>query len=98
MFERAAIVGIAWYRREDWDALRALFVDADVLPDTWDAWLSRAREIEQQVGRDGRRAVRAEIRPEAFRTWCADNGHALDAKGRMAFANAAALAEYRKTN
>ena len=35
---KIAVVGMAWYRQEDWPALRELFVDADKLHTKWEDW------------------------------------------------------------
>ena len=95
-FGQVDIVGIGWYRRGDWDALRALFVDRHVLPATYDDWLARAEALERQLEASGKRVVRAEIRPRTFGDWCQRTGRAPDAAARTAWGNEIALAEYRK--
>jgi hypothetical protein len=90
------IVGIAWYRRGDWAELRALFTDADLLPDFFDDWERIARQAEQQAQRAGKTVVRAEIRPRHFAEWCRATGRQPDAKARMDWANERAVAEHRK--
>ena len=37
------VIGLPWYRREDYATLVMLFSDADKLPGTYDAWLARAQ-------------------------------------------------------
>lgn len=85
-------VGIAWFTRETYDDCMSLFEDSDQLPDTYDDWLIRAKQAEEQVARQGMKIVRAIIDPKTFPAWCAANGFAnIDKQARMAFGNAKAL-------
>ncbi|MEK6259230.1 MAG: hypothetical protein AABP62_11495 [Planctomycetota bacterium] len=81
------LTGIGWYRRGDYEALRAIFTDGHVLPPTFDEWLERAKDVEKQAKRQGMRTVRAYIDPTEFPKWCADRGLNLDKDGRAAFGN-----------
>lgn len=44
--ETTAVIGVAWYRINQWQRLRAVSIDADNLEDTYEEWL---REAEQKV-------------------------------------------------
>jgi hypothetical protein len=89
-------VGIPWYRREDWDALLALFVDAErLLPATYNKWLRRAEQAEKEFKRQGTIAERVYIDPIEFSLWCVDRGTDLDAAARMNFAAEAVDRKYR---
>ena len=89
-------LGIPWYRREDWDALLALFVDAErLLPATYDKWLRRAEQAEKEFKRQGTIAERVYIDPIEFSLWCVDRGTDLDAAARMNFAAEAVDRKYR---
>lgn len=90
------LVGIGWYRRGDWPALRALFPDRHLLPELYDDWLVRAEALERQVQASGKRVVRAEIRPASFAAWCTAHGHRPDAAGRSAWGAEAALSAHDK--
>ena len=91
-------VGMPWYRREDWPALRALFVDADQLHAKWEDWQRAAITGEYQLRQSGKRVVRAEIRPEAFAAWCAKLGIVADGTARNRWASDAAYRESRQQN
>lgn len=95
-FDGIAVVGIAWYRRGDWDELRALFTDSHTLPKTFDDWERIARATEQQVQQSGKTVVRAEIRPRHFADWCRRTGRQPDSRARMDWANERAIAEQAK--
>jgi hypothetical protein len=84
-----------WYRREDWDALRALFIDAAKLPATYDQWLRKAEHAEKQFKRQGSLTGRVYLDPIEFSLWCVDRGTDLDAAARMNFASEAVARKYR---
>jgi len=91
-------VGISWFRPETYDACMSIFSDANDLPDTYEDWLIRAKQAEEQVTRQGMKVVRVDIDPETFPKWCAANGYAnIDKHARMFFGNAKAL-EWLKAN
>jgi hypothetical protein len=88
-------IGIPWYRREDWDALLALVIDAAKLPATYDKWLRKAEHAEKQFKRQGTIAERVYLDPIEFSLWCVDRGTDLDAAARMNFAAEAVDPKYR---
>ena len=88
------IAGLAWYKREHYKELLTIFEDADKLPLTYDKWLGKATAAEKGFKLRGIKVVRAYINPQDFPEWCRAEGHNVDAKARMKFAN---LAAYRST-
>jgi hypothetical protein len=88
-------IGIPWYRREDWDALLALVIDAAKLPATYDKWLRKAEHAEKQFKRHGAITERVNLDPIEFSLWCVDRGTDLDAAARMNFAAEAVDRKYR---
>lgn len=81
-------VGIAWYRREDYDRVRAISDDAHTFPDTFDDWEKRAEEGRKEMLKHGYVVIKAYIDPDTFPAWCRAHGHKVDSKARMAFASA----------
>ncbi len=80
-------VGIPWYRREEFQELRALFADGHKLHETFDEWLVSAERLEAHLRRSGQPVVRAELRPAAFVAWCGQRGLRLDAHARSEYAS-----------
>ncbi len=87
---RIEILGIPWFRREDWPALRA--PDRDDLHAKWDDWQRAAVGLEYKLKQSGKRVVRAEIRPEPFAAWC----RGPDSAARTRWANEVAMCEARQ--
>jgi hypothetical protein len=84
-------VGIAWYRKEEYLVLRALFEDGQLLPETYDGWLAKATALEKKVRAGGQPVERVFIEPSTFPAWCASRGLALNTAARTRFAADAAL-------
>ena len=81
------IVGIPWYRQEDYDQLRAMFSDGSKLHATFDGWLASAQALHDRLVNEGHAVEKAWIDPNTFSAWCSAHGKPLDATGRTAFAN-----------
>ena len=88
------VVGIPWYKRKDWHALKAIFADADALHDSYDQWRSDARDLERGLREQGHVIERVHLEPESFLQWCTLRGLRTDAKARSGFASEMARARY----
>ena len=93
---KIAVVGMAWYRQEDWPALRELFVDADKLHTKWEDWQRSAVIGEHQARQKGQRVVRVEIRPALFAEWCSILGIPTDAAARARWVKEVTVRQVRQ--
>lgn len=84
-FGNADAIGIAWYKRADYQRIREIMADGETLPVTFDRWQSQAERLETRIQRSGKAVFRAYIDPEKFVAWCASRGLDVDAKARMEF-------------
>jgi hypothetical protein len=89
---KTSVIGIPWYRDEDFPELRSMFADGALLHETFAAWLAAATATERRLRTRWTDTVRVEIRPAEFRAWCATRGLALTASARGEFANDTARA------
>jgi len=83
---RELVVGIVWYRPEDWVALKSILVDSDTLDDSYQDWLKGAEEVEQRLRREGHIVERVRINPRTFPGWCTLKGLRTDANARTEYA------------
>lgn len=90
MEKQKSVIGMAWYRAEDYDAIFRIMSDSHKLPDTFDEWLLKADNGEKELTASGHIVVRAVIDPKTFPDWCRSLNLNVDAKARMHFANIAA--------
>jgi len=90
-------VGIAWYRKDDWPALMAIFKDGEVF-DSFEQWQTRAEEVEREFQRAGHVVERVFIDPETFPRWCRQNGVGADRESRGRYAAEIAEQKYGVVN
>jgi len=82
---KGMLVGVAWYRKEDYETLLGMFTDSEVLPETFEAWHKKAKELMDDLDRAGQAYQKVYIDPKTFPDWCALQGLNMDAKARARF-------------
>ena len=92
---QVSATGIAWYRAQDYDRLKATFTDGWKLPDTFESWQRSAQNLYDKLTNEGLVVVKAYIDPNTFPEWCRANGMEMNAKARMRFANDCAAEHHR---
>ena len=78
-------LGICWFRKEDYPALKRMFTDSDKMHDTWEEWLEQAERMERSAKTQVDIVERVYIDPATFPDWCASHGTTIDRQGRNAF-------------
>ena len=81
------IIGMAWYRPETFDRLRAMFEDGHKLHRTYDEWFAAAETGRKSLEVKGHRVVRVDIDPDEFPKWCNAKGMKINSAAREAFCN-----------
>jgi len=81
-----SVQALVWYKEEDWQALKEMFVDGDRLPETYSDWLRRAEEMKEQVQAAGDAVIKVYIDPQTFPVWCGEKGLQMDAEARSQLA------------
>jgi hypothetical protein len=90
----ARAAGIAWIRKEDYAACRAVFEDGDEFFPTWEQWEQSAKKSEQEIKAQGYIVERAYIDPDTFADWCQSNEVPTSRQGRSRFAAAFVAKKY----
>jgi hypothetical protein len=80
------VVGVTWFREEDYPILLTIFEDANKMPRAWKDWLKGAEEMEQRLKADGHTVERVYIDPDTFPGWCRREGVKIAREGRNKFA------------
>ena len=78
-------IGVAWYRKSQWDRLRSLASDGDKLASTYDEWLATAEGKFRDMTSLGHRLCRIEVDVEMLWAWCSANGRKLDGPARAEY-------------
>ena len=79
------LVGIAWYRPDQWSRLLRLSIDGDELEASYEEWVAEAQQTMAQMTAAGMSARRVDIDLDDLLRWCRDNARPLDAKARSAY-------------
>ncbi len=89
------IIGISWFRPEDYDRLRnSVFVDGDDLHETYAEWLTSAETAVVQFITAGHAVERVYIDADEFSEWCVAEGIAADSTARSRYASAVVGRKY----
>jgi hypothetical protein len=83
--ETAAILGIAWYRREEWSHLLEIAADRDELEDTYEEWLHIAEMRLHEMTEAGINAMRVYINVDELQDCCVGHGRPVDGSARAVF-------------
>ena len=89
----ATLQAMVWYKEEHYSELLRLFDDADLLPLTYEDWLTRAEEKKAEVEGAGDQVIKVFIDPLTFPSWCAERGLLKDADARSQLAIEVAQAQ-----
>ena len=80
------IVGIAWYRPEQYGLLRALAADTDSMGRTYEEWLAGVTRTMEDLRQRGVVARRVDVEVGELAAWCEQRGRPLDGKARSTYA------------
>lgn len=94
----ARTIGLPWFRKEDFAALRRIFVDGGNMHDTWEEWLESSEKLEAAIKAQRGTVERVYIDPATFPAWCKANGASADSKGRQTFVASVIAAKYGNTH
>jgi hypothetical protein len=79
------IVGMAWYRPENFHRLREMYDDGYMLQNTYADWRATAELGVIHNTNRGLRVVKVDFDPEEFPRWCAEKGLRMNARSRLAY-------------
>ncbi|RPH38150.1 hypothetical protein EHM92_00805 [bacterium] len=78
-------VGIAWYRADQYFAVKAFCEDGNAMDPTYETWVTGAEEAVRQLQAQGTRVERVDFDLDDFKSWCFTNGQRPNAASRSAF-------------
>jgi len=79
------IVGIAWYRQDQYGLLRALAVDADSMANTYEEWLAGVTKTMEDLRRQGVVARKVDVEVKELVAWCQQRGRPLNGEARSTY-------------
>ena len=81
-----SLIGIPWYRPQRYNAARRRMADAALLPASYEVWLERAEQRENETRSSGATPNRVYVDDDVFATYCAEKNIVLDSKARARYA------------
>lgn len=81
----AQIIGVAWYRPEQWKRLREISSDVDELEETYDEWLQAASMNFEEVEKLGVYLQKVDIDVNELLMWCGIRGLPVNGESRSRF-------------
>jgi hypothetical protein len=85
MPNRKVVVGVAWFRPQDWNRLLELSEDRDGLEDSHGAWRDSANRLIRELERGGIHARRVVIDLDELVAWCKEQNRPLNGAARADF-------------
>ena len=79
------VMGVAWYRRDQWDRLLEISSDRGELEDTFDEWKTVAEENLRNLARHGYKFRKVAIDVEELLIWCNSQNRDVDGDARTEF-------------
>ena len=83
--EPQMVLGVAWYRREQWALLKSVAPDCDELEETYDEWVEYAERSFKDIRETGIDLVKVDVDVKELIQWCQADGRPVDASSRTAF-------------
>ena len=79
------IVGVAWYRPDQWQRIRDISIDGDEMEDSYEEWLLSAEQFLKEFSGPGKRFEKVDVDSEQLILWCNTRGLEVNAKARSQY-------------
>jgi len=79
-------VGVAWYTRGQWAAVRAIASDPETFEETYEEWVRGAEQALHELAQTGLVLEKVAINSQALEAWCQQSGRPVNSEARAAFA------------
>jgi Asp-tRNA(Asn)/Glu-tRNA(Gln) amidotransferase A subunit family amidase len=80
-----SVIGIAWYRPEEWEILRNASTDKDSLEETHAEWLKEAERVVEQLRNQGLQIVKIDVEMADLLLWCESQKIQVNAEERSKY-------------
>ena len=85
LMKQKAVLGVGWYREDQWDLLLSTAVDKDDLEPTYAEWLDGATKGIEKLSNSDFQCVKIPIDVEEMNTWFKENGHPFAGESRVLY-------------
>jgi hypothetical protein len=81
----STLMGVAWFRRDQWVRMRQQAADGDKLHETYEEWLEAARHMLEELRSRGMQVLPVEVETVALLRWCREQGQPCDSAARSTY-------------
>ena len=79
------VVGIAWYRPEQWQRLREISVDQEDLEDAYREWVRNTERAIRELNRNGLQCAKVAVEVEELLQWCQSQNIPVNGEARSRY-------------
>jgi len=79
------LVGVAWYSAAQWQQLREISADAELLEATYEEWLLAAEQTFKEMTASGAALIKVPIELQDLIQWCHEKKVPIDAEARARY-------------
>ena len=79
------IVGVGWYKKDQWEDLRRISTDKDALEDTWEEWAQNAERTLAEMMKKGFMMQKVSVDVHELDLWCRAEKRACDGEARAVY-------------
>ncbi len=79
------VLGISWFSPEQWRQLKSISSDADLLDETYDAWMKNAEDLIKKLNKDGLVVRKVNINVSELAQWCTKHGREINGGARSEY-------------
>ncbi len=79
------VVGVGWYKEDQWDLLRENSEDRDELEDTYSEWVAHASDSVKQISKFGYVVEKIDIDVNELIEWCNKEKCVMNGESRSLF-------------
>ena len=79
------LVGVAWYRPEQWQRIRDISVDAVDMHDSYEEWLRSAEQNIKEISISGLDLEKVDVNSEQLILWCNIRGLEVNGQARSQY-------------
>jgi hypothetical protein len=82
-------VGLGWYRAEQWQRLREISADVEILEEVYADWLELAEQQIRELSATGLDVEKVDVDVNALLLWCNAQGLPVNAQSRARYVSEA---------
>lgn len=85
MSNEKTVIGMCWYKKEQWGRLRDIVPDRDDLDDTYQQWRKDAEKALSELRANGHMIQKVLVDTEEMLAWANENNRELDSSARSEY-------------